>query len=200
MKRRDLLKLVPLVAFAGIAAGLARADDAIGSVSQVSGSASAERQKKSRSLKIKSGVFIGDEVATAPDARLGLKLAGKTTLRLGGSTKVMIDKYVANSGGVLSIGEGALLFDGPDGGFPKGLKVESPFALLAVRGTKFYAGELDGVFSVFVERGIVGVMAGGAAVRLKAGDGTVIKRRGAPPGAVKRWKGPKIAKFEALFR
>ena len=78
------------------------------------------------------------------------------------------------------------------------MTVRSPYALIAVRGTKFFAGQLDNGFSVFVARGVVSVGAGGAEVILRAGDGTDIAYVGAPPGPVKKWGAPKIARAFGL--
>jgi FecR protein len=200
LDRRRLLALLPAGAALAAFPPDAEADDAVGSVSAISGEATAERAKKMRDLALKSGVFIGDAVTTADGARLGLRLAGKTNLRLGGGTRVVLDRFIADTGGTIELGSGALLFDGPDGGFPQGMKVDSPFALLAVRGTRFYAGKLGKGFSVFVEKGEVRVSAAGRTARLRPGEGTDIGLRGDPPGPVKKWKPPKIAKIKALVR
>lgn len=195
LTRRQLLGAAALLA-AGPPAALA--EDSIGSVADIKGAATAMRASKSRDLGMQSAVFTGDAVTTAPNGRLSLALAGKTRLRLGGGTRVVLDKYVANSGGTLELGSGALKVDAKPGAFPKGLKVESPYAIIAVRGTVFYAGLLDKVYSVFVESGEVRVSAAGKAVNLGPGEGTGIRERGAKPGAVKKWKPPKIAKIKSL--
>ena len=67
-----------------------------------------------------------------------------------------------------------------------------------MRGTRFFAGPIDGVFGIFVARGAVDVTAGGKTVRLKQGEGTDIARQGDAPGPVKMWGPPKIAKAMAL--
>lgn len=197
--RRGVL-LAAVSAGLGLTGSPAAAAVVVGSVSELRGEASAETGGGRRKLKVKSPVQIGDTLATAKESRLRAALQGKTTLRLGAETKVKIDKYIVESGGELVLGEGALLLDAPANNFPQGLVVESPFALIAVRGTRLFAGPIDGTFGVFVSRGWIDVTAGGKRVRLKAGEGTDIKRAGDPPGPVKVWGQPKIQKAFALVR
>lgn len=188
--------------FGGLSAAVrpAVAAEAVGTISDLRGEAVAEQAKRRRKLQIRSPVEIGDTLATAKRSRLRAALGDKTTLRLGAETRVKIDNFIVETGGELTLGSGALLLDAPTDGFPKGLAVESPFALIAVRGTRVFAGKIDGVFGVFVERGSVNVTAGGKTVRLRRGQGTDIARRGGPPGPVKTWGQPKIRKALALVR
>lgn len=196
--RRRVLQVAAL-AGAGFLHPPALAAAAVGAIAELQGEAVAELGDQRRKLKVKSPVALGDTLATAKESRLRAALGGKTMLRLGAQTKVKIDKFIVDSGGELLLGAGALLLDAPAGRFPQGLAVESPFALIAVRGTRFFAGPIDGVFGVFVSRGWVDVRAGGQRVRLKAGEGTDIKRAGGPPGPVKVWGQPKIRKAFALI-
>ena len=52
------------------------------------------------------------------------------------------------------------------------MKIKSPYGLIAVRGTKFFAGPSNAVFGVFVDHGTVVVSGGGSEVVLQAGEGT----------------------------
>ena len=88
---------------------------------------------------------------------------------------------------MLELGEGAMLFDRADDLAKIKLEVRSRFGLIAVRGTKFFAGPSKGVFGVFVERGSVRVEAAGVRRRLSAGDGVEIPAEGKPPSRVKKW-------------
>jgi ferric-dicitrate binding protein FerR (iron transport regulator) len=196
--RRGFLALASAYLLAPLAAPLALAANALGKVSDISGAAFAAHDGKLRGLAMSSAVFLGDQVATSADGRVSLVLAGKTTLRLGASTKVTLDNFIANSGGELTLGQGAIAFEATANGFSRGVKIKSPYALIAVRGTKFYAGRLGTGFSVFVESGTVSVRGGGKTVMLGKGEGTDIKRRGDPPGPVKKWGPPKIRKFKKL--
>ena len=195
--RRTFLLGLTLSQIAILSGPATSAEGAVGAVSDIKGKAFAELHKKRRSLSARSTLFLTDLVKTGKESRLVARLARKTILRLGAETVVRIDKFLVEVGGEIILGSGALLLD-TSGASGKGIKIESPFALIAVRGTRFFAGSLDGGFSVFVVRGTVDVAAGGKTVRLKAGEGTDIARPGGPPGPVKKWGAPKIAKAMAL--
>ena len=176
------------------------AEPVAGSVSELTGEASAELHKQNRKLKIDSALFLGDALATGAQSRLAALLGRKTSLRLGPETKVTLDTFIVNRGGEIALASGAVLLDTGAGKFPKGLSIQSPFALIAVRGTRVFAGDIEGTFGVFAARGVVDVTAGGKTVRLKAGEGTDIAHSGDAPGPVKKWGAPKIAKAMALVR
>jgi hypothetical protein len=70
------------------------------------------------------------------------------------------------------------------------VSLEMPWARIGVRGTRFFAGPLDGAYVVFVERGMVEVAAQGDGAFLTAGQGVDLPvLAGAvppPPGALAR--------------
>lgn len=175
------------------------AEAVVGSVSEITGDVFAELNDQRRKLARKSSIFLNDTLKTAARSRLSAVLARKTNLRLGAETSVRIDRFIVDSGGELVLDSGALLVD-TRGKLLKSLEVQSPFALIAVRGTRFFAGPIDGIFGVFVARGAVDVSGGGSTARLNTGEGTDIARSGDPPGPVKMWGQPKIAKAMALVR
>jgi ferric-dicitrate binding protein FerR (iron transport regulator) len=172
----------------------------IGIVAELRGRALAELDERRRSLDLKSSVFLGDTLRTGENSRLAVLLGEKTRLRLGAETSVTVDRFIADAGGELTLGSGALLLEAPVKSLPKGLTVESPFALIAVRGTEFFAGPINGVFGVFVKRGTLDVTAAGTTVRLRKGEGTDIATAGDPPGPVKKWGKAKINKAFALVQ
>ncbi|MGE3872592.1 MAG: FecR domain-containing protein [Parvibaculaceae bacterium] len=175
------------------------AETAVGTVSEIEGEVVAELDAGRRELKRKSSIFLNETVRTAAGSRLRALLARKTSLRLGAETSVRIDRFIVDQGGELVLDSGTLLID-TRGKLLKSLEVHSPFALIAVRGTRFFAGPIDGIFGVFVARGAVDVTGGDRTVRLRAGEGTDIPRAGAAPGPVKVWGQPKIAKAMALVQ
>lgn len=194
-------RLVLQAITAGVAFLTARtafpAETIVGTVSEIDGDAFGELNDKRRKLARRSSIFLNDTLRTAARSRLGALLARRTSLRLGAQTSVRIDRFIVDGGGELVLDSGALLID-TRGKLLKSLEVQSPFALIAVRGTRFFAGPIDGIFGVFVARGAVDVTGGGRTVRLATGEGTDIARPGAPPGPVKTWGKPKIAKAMAL--
>ncbi|MGE0004846.1 MAG: FecR domain-containing protein [Parvibaculaceae bacterium] len=197
--RRRLLRVLAAGAMLPAVPSVFAAGTSIGSVSEITGEVSAELDGRSRKLKRKSALFLNETVRTAARSRLRALLARKTSLRLGAETTVRIDRFIVDQGGELVLDSGALLID-TRGKLLKSLEVESPFALIAVRGTRFFAGPIDGIFGVFVARGAVDVTGGGRTVRLAAGQGTDIPRAGGPPGPVRTWGAPKIAKAMALVQ
>jgi ferric-dicitrate binding protein FerR (iron transport regulator) len=197
--RRLLLQGLAASATLGVLGPAFAAQSIVGTVSEVVGEVIAELNAKRRKLKRRSSIFLSDTLQTAARSRLRALLARKTTLRLGAETTVRIDRFIVDSGGELVLESGALLID-TRGKLLKRLEVESPFALIAVRGTRLFAGPIDGIFGVFVARGAVDVTAGGSTVRLGAGEGTDIAQAGGPPGPVRKWGAPKIAKAMALVQ
>jgi ferric-dicitrate binding protein FerR (iron transport regulator) len=197
--RRILLQSVLLAGTVGQLRPLFAADEVVGAVSEVTGEAVAQLNDRRRKLEHKSPLYLGDTINTGAQSRLRAVLKRKTSLRLGANTKVRIDQFLINTGGELVLDSGALLID-ISSKLSKGLEVQSPFALIAVRGTRFFAGPIEGIFGVFVSRGEVDVIAADRTVRLKTGEGTDIARPGDAPGPVKKWGKPKIDKAMALVR
>jgi ferric-dicitrate binding protein FerR (iron transport regulator) len=114
-------------------------------------------------------------------------LGADTTIRLGERAHLVIDQFLSTTGGEISLQSGPMLFDRPSGSRPIPMKIKSPYGLIAVRGTKFFAGPSNGVFGVFVDHGSVLVSGGGSDVLLQAGEGTNLSGPGAKPTAAVMW-------------
>lgn len=172
------------------------AGDQIGTVTEIRGTASAETAGDTRTLIENGPVFVEDLLHTGDGARVTLQLGTGILLRLGATSKVRVSHYVGGVGGEIVMDGGQILCDGRAGS--KGLTVRSPYALIAVRGGKFFAGEFDGGYSVFAALGVVSVSAAGTSVTLRAGDGTDILSIGASPTPSRKWSAPKVARAFAL--
>jgi ferric-dicitrate binding protein FerR (iron transport regulator) len=172
-------------------ASMSRAATATGSVERVVGQGFAETEAARRTLEPRSDVFVGDLIGTEVESRLAVRLGAETLVKLGAETRLKIDSFIWDAGGVMELESGGLLFDGklPQGG---AVSVRSPFALIAVRGTRFFAGPSNNVFGVFVERGLVSVAGGGRQVEVAEGMGTNIATPGAAPTDPTRWGEPRI--------
>jgi ferric-dicitrate binding protein FerR (iron transport regulator) len=182
----------------------ARAVERVGSVEDVKGEAFAEVDTVRRTLERAAPVFLGDEVATGVASRLGMRLGRDTTIKLGEQARLKIEQFLVDAGGEMTLLSGALLFDRPPRSAPAGVLIRSPFALIAVRGTQFFAGPSNGPFGVFVARGSVAVTSAGRQVILREGEGTDLQppppetegyrdiSLGAPPRPVKRWAPQRI--------
>jgi ferric-dicitrate binding protein FerR (iron transport regulator) len=185
--RRRFLRDAALALPLALGVRPALAAEPAGSVEDVSGVAFAEAHAVRRLLERLAPVFLGDQVGTGAASRLGMRLGRDTTIRLGENARLRIDRFLLDAGGEVTLRSGPLLFDRPAGSAPRPMQIRSPFALIAVRGTRFFAGPSNGPFGVFVERGAVTVAAAGRRVLLRDGEGTDFSAPGARPTPVKRW-------------
>lgn len=183
ISRRRLLMLAP-----GLLLPVpVQAQDFIGEAARVRGTVVARQIAEMRNLSAGAGLMLKDSVETETESFATLELAGRTTVHLGSRARLLIDRFVADAGGVLELGEGALLLDRAED-LPKlDISIRSAFGRIAVRGTRFFAGPSRDVFGVFVARGAVDVEAAGVQRRLEAGQGVDIPEPGAPPGEVRNW-------------
>jgi FecR protein len=168
-------------------AAYAERAERVGSVEDVRGEAFAEARAQRRQLAQAAPLFINDLVGTGPASRLTLQLGKDTTLRVGSEARLTIDRLLVNAGGEITLQSGPILYDRPAAGAPARMRIRSSFGLIAVRGTRFFAGPSAGVFGVFVERGNVSVTAGGRQVLVRTGQGTNIAGRGAAPTPPAPW-------------
>jgi len=166
---------------------LAQDRDRAGSVEDVKGEAFAKAGSEHRNLNAAAPVFIKDQVGTGQSSRLTMRLGRDTVLRMGESALVTIDRFLMEAGGEITLDAGPILFDRPAGSKPLPIQIRSPFCLIAVRGTRFFAGPSNGVFGVFAERGRVDVSAAGRRVTLRAGEGVNITRPGGIPLGPRPW-------------
>ena len=168
---------------------------AAGTVEEASGEAFADMAGKRRRLERAGQVFVSDQVGTGSDSRLELRLGANTVVRLGEKAQLTINRFLMNAGGEMTLDAGAMLFE-KQAGPPAPVEVRSSFGVIAVRGTRFFAGLSNKVFGVFVAEGRVTVTSGVRRVVLRAGEGTDIGSPGARPTAPKRWG---KARIDAAF-
>lgn len=210
-----VLKTAPLIAVFIFAWGLsaqAAMAASVGTITKVENQA----QIGSTAAVVGSLVQTNDEVSTGPKSRLEISFRDDTKLTLGENAKVVIDRYVFNpeeSTGELVLSTGAAAFRMATGKIGKmqnkKINVSTPFAALAVRGTDFWWGPVDGHSgALLVSNSRLDVRKDECdekrketndnrerckcAVTLdKAGEGTDIK--GGCPGAPYQWPPGKVA-------
>ncbi len=183
----------------GLLAARAQAGSVVGTVGGVRGRAFAELAG-TRALRPPGSIFLGDQVWTEAASAANLQLGRATTVDLGANARLTIDRYVADAGGRLTLGDGAMLFDRPEE-LPKiDLEVRTGYAMIGVRGTMFFAGPSRGVFGVYVERGSVVVSAAGQSRVVGAGEGTNIARPGDAPSPVTKWATARVVEAMASVR
>ncbi len=162
------------------------AAEAIGEVAGARGNAFLSRDAGNEVAAKGAPVLLDDTALTGDESRLDLRLGQATRLRLGANAKLKIDRFIAGRDAEITLDKGPLVIERSKGAEPK-FEVKTPYALLAARGTEFFAGPSKGVFGVFVKSGIVDVKTGQGTVRLKAGEGTDFAAPGDPPSPVKKW-------------
>jgi ferric-dicitrate binding protein FerR (iron transport regulator) len=182
----------------------------VGDVEAVTGRALAHFESEPpRPLAPASAVLLDDLLATDPDARLAARLATGIEIRLGGNATLRVDRMALGSarrGILLQSLSGPLSFDRPPAEGARTavpVTLDLPWARIAVRGTRFFAGPLDEVFAVFCARGSVLVIRPGAwQVRLGPGDGVDVPRveGHVPEPPVRQWGQARIQRAFALVQ
>jgi hypothetical protein len=185
LTRRGLLLAAPTILV--ISASASEAEGAAaGTIEAMHGEAFAAGPKPRRALQPMAELFVGDLVETAINSAVTMYLGKITHVKLGALAKFRIDNFVIDAGGTFDLEQGPLLFD-HNNGKDENVQVRSPFGLIAVRGTRFFAGPSNDVFGVFVAQGLVTVTGGGHTVTLRPGLGTNIANPGDAPTEPRRW-------------
>lgn len=193
------------VALAGLAtAGVSQSQPAaaaIGVVQELRGTVDAERDGKRIPLALKGNVMPGDTLITGDNALVVLQLGPSTTIKLGAQARLKIERYLAEVGGTFDLQAGPMFFE-RRGAKPasEGITFRNAYGLIAVRGTRFYAGPNRGAFAVLVGEGRVEVTAGGRTVMVRPQEGIDIKAPGQPPTAPAPWRLPRIREMQGYFR
>jgi hypothetical protein len=209
---------VLVLSIALLSSGACRAEPA-GRVTRVQGVAEAVSGAVVRALRPDMVIAVGEVLRTGPDARLEFRLLDDSLLTLGGSASLTVDEMVhdptAGTGkGAIRLLEGAFLVAtgaiGKTGGEP--LKVQTPFATIGIRGTRFWGGPLAGLgagtrtetnpmtyetttvpgepekgFGILLLEGRITVFNAAGGTDLLPDEGTAIPAPDAPPGAPKVW-------------
>ena len=192
---------VPALAVAGLL-GLdveAEAAETVGKVSRLRGECVAVRGETRVTLSEGATVEHLDRLETGGDARLEVTLLDDTKLTLGEQAKVTVDSFVfdPNAGkgeAVLQVVKGAFRFTtGKIGAMAsKKVEVKTGFATLAVRGTDFWAGPIDGSNGVLLLTGKVEVKTKRGTVLLDdPRDGTMVGSINRKPGRARTWSDQK---------
>lgn len=178
--------------------GASLAAERVGQILKIKGICEVVTEGGKRSLQVASPVHLLDVVTTGAGARLVVELDDGTVLTLGENAELRIDEFVFRKPGV---SDHLKLFAGGAFRFTTGrlvktadsvIEINTRVPALGVRGTDFWAGPLDGNYSVLVFEGALEVSSGGASVTLdEPGEGTNIAGDG-PPGPVTLWPQDKV--------
>ena len=118
----------------------AAADEPIGNVATLTGTATVVRNKDSIALKLKDDIFLNDTVQTSTGASLGVTFNDGTTFRLSANARITIDTYVYAEGGnknagLFGIGKGTVAFVAASLAKTGDMHIDTPTAALGIRGT-----------------------------------------------------------------
>src|SRR5262245_13687439 len=181
MSLRSLIRFLVTFLFLASAFGAARAAESVGSVTKVQNPA----QIGGATAVVGSPVHMNDRLRTGANGRLQVTFRDNSLLTLGENANVVVDRFAFNpqqsKGEVaLSATRGAFRFAGGkiEQMQTKKVTVSTPQAALAVRGTHFWAGPIEGKYGVLLLKGKLAVSNRAGAVTLAGpGMGTDIPLR-----------------------
>lgn len=197
--RHALLAALFAALLTPVAAGSAYADIA-GKISRIAGVASVVRGEQTVPLGEGAEVHTNDRLQTGSQTGLEITFEDDTKLTLGANAAITIDAYVYDPGksqGTVLIGvvKGAFRFTTGklSAMTDKKVEVNTNFASLAVRGTDFWAGPLDGAYGVLLLTGKVDVKTRVGTTPLDdPREGTMVESFDQPPGPAGNWSDSKI--------
>jgi FecR protein len=116
------------------------ADEPIGNVATLTGSATVTRNQNSIPLKLQDDIFLNDVLQTAANSTLGVTFNDATTFRLTANAKITVDDFVYDSGGkqnaaLFDIAKGTVAFVAAAVAKTGDMKISTPTATLGIRGT-----------------------------------------------------------------
>ncbi len=129
----------PQRAAAPAAAQLA-ADDPIGNVATLTGSATVTRNNASAPLKLKDDIFLNDALQTSANSTLGVTFNDATTFNLTANARIAVDSFVYEDGGkanaaLFNVAKGTVAFVAAAVAKSGDMKISTPTATLGIRGT-----------------------------------------------------------------
>ena len=185
-----------------VAAGPVNAADTVGKVSRAQGETFAKAPDGNRRLTGGAIVASDDTLVTLEDSRLAVRLVDGAELTLGANATLRVNNLVFNQADagqsrLALFADGALrMITGKiNSTTGASVQVTSPVATLAVRGTDFWTGPIDGIYGVLLLSGEVNVRTAGGEVTLnEPGTGTNITDAASPPGSASAWAPDKVAR------
>jgi hypothetical protein len=191
-----------LAAYLLVAASPVLASDTVGKATRVQGEAFAKADDGNRQLSDGGIVAHDDTLVTLKDSRLAVRLVDGADLTLGANATLRINNLVfnhadASKSRLALFAEGAFrMVTGRINSLSGGsVEVTSSVATLAIRGTDFWHGPIDGIYGVLLLSGEVRVRtAGGEVILDKPGTGTNITDAASPPGPVSTWAADKVSR------
>jgi hypothetical protein len=118
----------------------ADADQPVGNVATLTGSASVTRNKVATPLKVQDDIFRNDVLQTAANSTLGVTFNDATTFNLTANARIIVDDFVYEDGGkqnaaLFDIARGTVAFAAASVAKTGNMKISTPTATLGIRGT-----------------------------------------------------------------
>jgi hypothetical protein len=118
----------------------AAADEPIGNVATLTGTATAIRNKNSIPLKLQDDIFMNDVLQTSANSTLGVTFNDATTFNLTANAKITVDNFVYEDSGkqnkaLFGIARGTVAFVAAAVAKSGDMKISTPTATLGIRGT-----------------------------------------------------------------
>ncbi|MGZ5872673.1 MAG: FecR domain-containing protein [Bradyrhizobium sp.] len=121
-------------------AARAPADEPIGNVATLTGTATVIRNKDSLPLKLQDDIFLNDVLQTSTNSTLGVTFNDATTFNLTANAKITVDNYIYEDGGkknsaLFDVTRGTVAFVAAAVAKTGDMKITTPSASLGIRGT-----------------------------------------------------------------
>jgi len=199
MKKRSIAYALAVLSVSCLFIGFPVSTDArnqvIGGVARTKASVEGALGGETRNLQRDLPVFQNEEIKTGANARAVLRFEDGSILSIGADAEVVLDEYVySNAGGVITLLKGALRFTSGKMGRP-GLRIKMPVATIGIRGTDFWAGEINGGYGVLLMHGVVKVTnEAGTVILREPSQGTLISAADQAPSEPEIWAAWKMQK------
>ena len=118
----------------------AQAEEPIGNVATLIGSATVTRNDTVTPLKPKDDIYLNDVLQTAAKSSLGITFIDATTFNLTANAKITVDNFVYEEGGkqnaaLVDVAKGTVAFVAASVAKTGDMKISTPSATLGIRGT-----------------------------------------------------------------
>ena len=116
------------------------ADEPIGNVATLTGSASVTRNNTATPLKLQDDIFQNDVLQTSANSTLGVTFNDATTFNLTANARITVDNYIYEDGGkqnaaLFDIAKGTVAFVAAEVAHTGDMRISTPTATLGIRGT-----------------------------------------------------------------
>jgi hypothetical protein len=116
------------------------ADDPVGSVATLEGSASVTHSNATHPLALSDSIYKGDTLQTGADGTLGITFDDETTFTLKPNARIAVDEFVYQDGGsnnaaAFNVLRGTVAFVAAEVAHTGDMKINTPTSSLGIRGT-----------------------------------------------------------------